>query len=84
MVGRGWADPDRVAIYGGSYGGYAALVGATFTPDAFTCAVDPNLWRRSLGMLIDGLRAEPGKASELPHPPLDEQEVEEAMTCWRP
>ena len=28
------------AIYGGSYGGYAALVGATFTPDVFRCAVD--------------------------------------------
>ena len=39
-VGRGIADPERVAIYGGSYGGYAALVGATFTPDLFRCAVD--------------------------------------------
>jgi len=34
------ADPDRIAVYGGSYGGYAALVGATFTPDLFACAVD--------------------------------------------
>ncbi|HEY7882266.1 MAG TPA: prolyl oligopeptidase family serine peptidase [Streptosporangiaceae bacterium] len=40
VTGQGWADPDRVAIYGGSYGGYAALVGATFTPDVFRCAVD--------------------------------------------
>jgi dipeptidyl aminopeptidase/acylaminoacyl peptidase len=39
-VGQGWADPERVAIYGGSYGGYAALVGATFTPELFRCAVD--------------------------------------------
>jgi dipeptidyl aminopeptidase/acylaminoacyl peptidase len=39
-VERGIADPKRVAIYGGSYGGYAALVGATFTPDLFRCAVD--------------------------------------------
>ena len=31
-VESGVADPERVAIYGGSYGGYAALVGATFTP----------------------------------------------------
>ncbi len=38
-VGRGVADPERVAIYGGSYGGYAALVGATVTPDLFRCAV---------------------------------------------
>jgi dipeptidyl aminopeptidase/acylaminoacyl peptidase len=40
VVEAGWADPARVAIYGGSYGGYAALVGAAFTPDAFCCAVD--------------------------------------------
>jgi dipeptidyl aminopeptidase/acylaminoacyl peptidase len=40
LTGRGLIDPERVAIYGGSYGGYAALVGATFTPDLFRCAVD--------------------------------------------
>jgi dipeptidyl aminopeptidase/acylaminoacyl peptidase len=40
VVDRGHADPSRVGIYGGSYGGYAALVGATFTPDFFRCAVD--------------------------------------------
>ena len=40
ITGQGWADPKRVAIYGGSYGGYAALVGASFTPDLFCCAVD--------------------------------------------
>ncbi|GAC1378753.1 MAG: S9 family peptidase [Ktedonobacteraceae bacterium] len=39
-VQEGIADPNKVAIYGGSYGGYAALVGATFTPDLFCCAVD--------------------------------------------
>jgi dipeptidyl aminopeptidase/acylaminoacyl peptidase len=40
VTGQGWADPARVAIYGGSYGGYAALAGAAFTPDLFCCAVD--------------------------------------------
>ncbi|MFO7663416.1 MAG: S9 family peptidase [Chloroflexota bacterium] len=39
-IAQGIADPKKVAIYGGSYGGYAALVGATFTPDVFCCAVD--------------------------------------------
>jgi dipeptidyl aminopeptidase/acylaminoacyl peptidase len=39
-IDAGIADPKRVAIYGASYGGYAALVGATFTPDLFRCAVD--------------------------------------------
>ncbi len=39
-VGQGIADAQRVAITGGSYGGYAALVGLTMTPDTFACAVD--------------------------------------------
>ncbi|HUJ08368.1 MAG TPA: S9 family peptidase [Streptosporangiaceae bacterium] len=39
-VAQGWADPAKVAIYGGSYGGYAALAGATFTPEVYCCAVD--------------------------------------------
>ena len=39
-VAQGYADPDRVGIYGGSYGGYSALVGVTFTPDRFAAAVD--------------------------------------------
>lgn len=39
-VASGWVDPARVAIYGASYGGYAAMVGATFTPDRFACAVN--------------------------------------------
>jgi dipeptidyl aminopeptidase/acylaminoacyl peptidase len=40
VISQGWADPARVAIYGGSYGGYAALAGAAFTPDLYRCAVD--------------------------------------------
>ena len=39
-VDQGIADPARVAILGGSYGGYAALVGMTFTPEVFACGVD--------------------------------------------
>ncbi len=34
------APAERIAIYGGSYGGYATLVGLTFTPDVFACGVD--------------------------------------------
>ena len=33
-------DPKKVAIMGGSYGGYATLVGLTFTPDRFVCGID--------------------------------------------
>ncbi|MGN5613771.1 S9 family peptidase [Xanthomonas hortorum] len=39
-VKQGVTTPDNVAIMGGSYGGYASLVGLTFTPDTFKCGVD--------------------------------------------
>ncbi len=39
LVVQGIIDRERIAIYGNSYGGYAALVGATFTPNAFKCAI---------------------------------------------
>ncbi len=68
-VQQGYADPKRVAIFGGSYGGYAALVGAAFTPDIFCCAVDivgpsnlvtllksvPPYWIPLLGVLRKGI-----------------------------
>jgi len=38
-IEQGWVDPTRVAIMGASYGAYAALIGAAFTPDVFACAV---------------------------------------------
>jgi len=40
LVAQGWVDPASVAVMGGSYGGYAALAGAAFTPTVFTCAID--------------------------------------------
>jgi dipeptidyl aminopeptidase/acylaminoacyl peptidase len=39
LIAQGIADPKRVAIVGASYGGYAALAGAAFTPDLYACAV---------------------------------------------
>src|SRR3954467_4095713 len=61
----------------------------------FTSAVEPDLWRRCLAMLLDGGRARracpragwrprPGTRWGLPPPPLDVDEVDEAMSCWRP
>ncbi len=62
---QGIADPKRVAIMGGSYGGYATLVGLTMTPDRFACGVDivgpsnlntllasiPPFWKPMLDMM---------------------------------
>lgn len=39
-IKEGISDPDKIAIMGGSYGGYATLVGLTFTPEVFACGVD--------------------------------------------
>jgi dipeptidyl aminopeptidase/acylaminoacyl peptidase len=40
LKAEGIADPKRVAIYGGSYGGYATLAGLAFTPDLYACGID--------------------------------------------
>lgn len=39
-IQSGVSDPKRIAISGGSYGGYAAMVGVTFTPEVFACAIN--------------------------------------------
>lgn len=39
LISEGIADPDRICIVGGSYGGYSALAGAAFTPDLYKCAM---------------------------------------------
>jgi len=39
-IRKGIASPERIAIFGGSYGGYATLIGLTLTPDRFACGVD--------------------------------------------
>lgn len=67
------AIPDKVAILGGSYGGYAALVGMTMTPDVFACGVDvvgpsnleifmPHWDEDRMGKVIGDPRTEEGRA----------------------
>lgn len=40
LINKGIADEKKIAIYGGSYGGYAALAGVTFTPGLYACGID--------------------------------------------
>jgi dipeptidyl aminopeptidase/acylaminoacyl peptidase len=40
LIDQGIADPDRVCIMGGSYGGYATLAGMVFTPELYACGVN--------------------------------------------
>jgi dipeptidyl aminopeptidase/acylaminoacyl peptidase len=56
LVDRGIADPQRIAIFGGSYGGYATLAGVTFTPDLYAAAI-PYVAPSSLITLIESFPA---------------------------
>lgn len=67
LIAQGIADAKRVAIYGGSYGGYATLAGLCFTPDLYACGIDyvgvsnlltfmqtiPPYWRPLLEMMYE-------------------------------
>jgi dipeptidyl aminopeptidase/acylaminoacyl peptidase len=65
VIEQGWVDKDNIAIYGGSHGGYATLMGMIKTPDLYACGVDyvgvsniftfmksiPEYWKPYLTML---------------------------------
>lgn len=52
LISEGIADPKRVGIFGGSYGGYATLAGVTFTPELFACGI-PYVAPSNLVTLIE-------------------------------
>ena len=54
LVAQGIADPKRVAILGGSYGGYATLAGVAFTPDVYRAGVD-IVGPSNLNTLLDAI-----------------------------
>lgn len=56
LIAKGIADPARVAIFGGSYGGYATLAGVTFTPELYKCGV-PYVAPSNLITLIESFPA---------------------------
>jgi AcrR family transcriptional regulator len=50
----------------------------------FTAPADPEVWRRHLAVILDGLRARPaGETTELSPPPLDDEQLEVCMTGWK-
>lgn len=78
LIRQGISDPKRIAIYGGSYGGYATLAGVTYTPHLYACAVDyvgvsnlltfmqtiPPYWRPMLEMMYEQV-GDPEKDREM-------------------
>jgi dipeptidyl aminopeptidase/acylaminoacyl peptidase len=75
---KGYADANKICIYGASYGGYATLAGVAFTPDLYACAVDyvgvsnlftfmktiPPYWKPFLDMMYE-MVGNPEKDKEL-------------------
>ena len=59
-ITQGYSDPERIAIYGHSYGGYAALMGLALTPGKFAAGISIN-GVTDLALLVDGFRAHPEK-----------------------
>src|SRR6202008_5147740 len=80
LIDQGVADPKRIAIYGGSYGGYAVLAGLTKTPDLYAAGIDyvgvsnlftfmktiPPYWKPYLEMMYD-MVGNPEKDSVMLH-----------------
>jgi len=78
VIQQGIADRKRVAIYGGSYGGYAALAGLAFSPELYACGIDyvgvsnlftflktiPPYWKPMLDMFYE-MVGHPEKDKEL-------------------
>ena len=78
LIKEGVADPERIGIYGGSFGGYTALAGLAFTPDLYACGVDyvgisniftwfnsiPAYWEPARQMLFE-MVGDPEKDREL-------------------
>ncbi len=78
LIKEGIADPKKVGIYGGSYGGYATLAGLAFSPELYACGVDyvgvsnlftflntiPPYWKPMLKMMQE-MVGDPEKDKEL-------------------
>jgi dipeptidyl aminopeptidase/acylaminoacyl peptidase len=78
LVDSGIADAKKIAIYGGSYGGYCTLAGLTFTPEIYACGIDyvgvsnlftfmksiPEYWKPMLCMMYE-MVGNPEKETEL-------------------
>lgn len=76
-VEQGYSDPDRVCIYGGSYGGYATMAGLTYSPELYKCGINyvgvtdlpllfktaPDSWAAGLGQMKE-LVGDPKKDKE--------------------
>jgi AcrR family transcriptional regulator len=81
LVRRAWASGDlRADVDGRDLATVSVVLSAVAD---FTRAVEPEHWRRVLGLLLDGLRVRRDGPTPLARAPLDDEQLERAMTCWR-
>ena len=87
LIDQGIANKKRIAIYGGSYGGYAVLAGLAFTPDLYACGVDyvgisnlftflksiPPYWKPQLQKMYE----------QIGHPEKDQQLLREVSPLFQ-
>lgn len=62
LIAEGTADPNRICIVGASYGGYAALAGAAFTPELYKCAIS-FAGVSDLSAMLEDVRRNDGRES---------------------
>ncbi len=81
LVQRAWASGDlRADVDGRDLATISVVLSAVAD---FTRAVEPDHWRRVLGLLLDGLRVRRDCPTPLSQEPLSDEQVVRAMTCWR-
>jgi dipeptidyl aminopeptidase/acylaminoacyl peptidase len=83
LVKEGIADPDRVCIYGASYGGYATMAGLTFTPDLYKCGIN-YVGVTDVGLLFESMPEHWEPAKELMKVQIGDPEDKELMNRMSP
>jgi len=83
LVDEGIADPERVCIYGASYGGYATMAGLTFTPDLYKCGIN-YVGVTDVAMLFDTMPKAWESARELLKIQIGDPEDKELMHRMSP
>ncbi len=83
LVKEGIADPERVCIYGASYGGYATMAGLTFTPDLYKCGIN-YVGVTDVGLLFESMPEHWEPAKELMKVQIGDPEDKELMSRMSP
>ncbi len=83
LIKEGIADPDKVCIYGASYGGYATMAGLTFTPDLYKCGIN-YVGVTDVALLFDSMPKTWEPAKELMKVQIGDPEDKELMHKMSP